>query len=117
MAKIVIPTLISTTEFQPTPVMQKFVIAYISDKEGLSPNQILKSLGHSEQLWYQWKAKPQFLPWLQRVANDYLGTVVLIDVHKAVYREAIRNSAQDRKLYLERFDADYKPASKLDIDA
>lgn len=112
-----IPSLIATAEFTPTAIMQKFALVYVQDKEGLSPNQILKGLGHSEQLWYQWKKKPHFQAWLQRVCTEFFGTIALSNVHRAIYLRALGNSPPDAKMFLERFDKAYRPTSKTEIDA
>lgn len=114
--KITLPSLLGTKEFTPTVIMQKFALAFMQNLEA-SPNQVLKKLGHSEQLIYQWRAKPGFRQWLNMVTDDYMGSMGLAQVKKAAFREALKHSAQDRKLLLERYDPEYKPQSALDVNA
>ena len=38
------------------------------------------------------------------------------EVHKSIYNNALGNSQADRKLFLERFDTDYKPTIKTEHD-
>jgi len=110
-----IPSLVSCDGFEPTTAMQKFAVAYIQQPE-LSHCEILRALGYSVQLWYQWQHKPGFKPWLQKVVSDSMSGIRLTEVYNAIYRRACDNSPQDAKLFLERFDKDYKPTNKTELE-
>jgi len=116
-----LPAIIGIAEFKPTGTMIEMICHYLQNAaEGhpKTPLQILKELGHSKQNWYDWhKRKEGFADWFNTVITEYHSRFGLHDVYNAIYREALKNSAQDRKLYLERFDDKYRPKSEQEIKA
>jgi len=108
-------SLVATEEFQPSGLMIKTLCAYLessADDELLTPYQLLEKMGHDKSNWYQWLKKPLFVKWWNKAAADYHSTEGLPNVHKAIYRNALKSgNPSDRKLYLERFDPEYKPAT------
>lgn len=116
MPKIQMPSLLGTAEFQPSPLMMQFAVAWVQfENTGKSPHAVLVAMGHAGQNWYRWEKLPYFSQWLQKTTTEFMGTTGLADIYRAMYREGMRHSAQDRKLMLERFDPSYKPASAVDL--
>ena len=116
-----LPSLVGCAEFVPTGLMIQTLCVYLqsfTNKENKSAIKILKETGHSTRNWYNWiYSKPGFIDWWNKVIADYHANYGLSDVYNAIYREALKNSAQDRKLYLERFDDKYRPKSEQEIKA
>jgi hypothetical protein len=110
------PSLVGNTEFTPTAAMIRFALAYAQQLD-VAPTRILKNLGYSPALWTQWNAKQKFKTYLQQAVAEIMGTGGLAEVYRAIKREALKHSAQDRKLYLERFDSEYRPAKELALSA
>lgn len=113
-----LPSLVGTQEFAPTAIMIQTLCAYLeavkqqdNSSEPPSATDILVSLGHARQNWYMWKKRPLFMDWWDKACNKFYQSSGLNDVYSAIYRNAVTNSQADRKLYLERFDKQYKPAS------
>jgi len=115
-----LPTLVGTAEFTPTGLMVQTLSKYLlslCNTERKSAIMILSEDGHSKQNWYNWiYRKPGFMTWWNKVITDYHANYGLADVHNAIYRRAIGNSPQDAKMFLERFDDDYRPTSKTEME-
>ena len=115
-----LPSMVGTKEFEPTGLQIQTLCGYLSAINGIdniSPLDVLTSLGRATTNWYNWIRKPAFLTWWNRAIEEYFTGHGLKEVHRSIYRNALGNSAQDRKLFLERFDAEYKPTTKTEIDA
>lgn len=111
---IQLPSLVGTQEFTPTGLMIKTICAYLlafERDEFVLPYKILEKLGASNKNWYNWLKKDGFIKWWNRACGDYHADIGLGRIHVAIYRRALGNSSQDAKLYLERFDKDYKPTT------
>lgn len=111
---IQLPSLVGTQEFKPTGLMIRTLCAYLQALERgehILPYKILKGLGSSDKNWYNWLRKEGFIQWWDKGVGDYHVSIGLSRVHIAIYRRALGTSPQDAKLYLERFDKDYKPAT------
>lgn len=111
---IQLPSLVGIQEFTPSGLMIKVLCAYLqglSKDSSLSVLQILDSLKASKQNWYNWQRKEGFIEWWTQAIQKYHTTTGLSHVYGAVYRRATASSPQDAKMYLERFDKDYKPAT------
>lgn len=113
---IALPSLIATQEFEPTAMMIKVISVYLESlkniEKPLTPPEILEKLGHSRRSWYYWLEKPLFQKWWEQACEEFFSKTGLYKVHSALYRYALLpNSPQDRKMYLDRFDPNYKPAT------
>ena len=91
-------------------------MTYLQANSELTPQQILKSIGKSDVNWYVWQQKPLFKQWWSMACADAMKATVLPQVHKAIARRALTDSSADAKLFLERFDQEYKPTTKQEID-
>jgi len=77
---------------------------------------VLAENKHSKQNWYNWQRKQGFIEWWNEAQREYHSTTGLSHVHKAIYHNALRDTGTaDRKLFVERFDQDYKPKSAQEI--
>lgn len=109
-----LPSLIGTQEFTPTGLMIKVLCVYLQaleKQEDKSALQILSSLGSSKQNYYNWLKKEGYTEWWDKAVADFHSNIGLAGVYNAIYRRAKGNSPTDAKLYLERFDKDYRPAT------
>lgn len=110
-----LPSLVGTKEFRPTGLQIQclcgFIESLVVNKEQ-EPTKILTGLGRADTNWYGWLKKDGFLDWWNQAIEEYFTGHGLREVHKAVYRRALGNSPQDAKTYLDRFDKDFKPATK-----
>ena len=113
---IALPSLLSTQEFEPSGLMIKTLCAYLesirkSNGQTVTPQQIIVELGHDRTNWYNWQKKQLFTKWWSQSCEEFHQKTGLYNVHSAIYRRAIDNSPQDAKMYLDRFDPNYKPAT------
>lgn len=116
---IQLPSLIGTQEFTPSGLMIKMLCAHLQSLELQEPMSVIKLLiedGHSRSNWYDWLRKPGFVEWWNKACTDFHTNIGLSKVYMSIYRRAMCNSAQDAKIYLERFDDGYKPTSKTEMD-
>ena len=102
--------------YKPTALQAKLCYADIhQNPEGLSPTRLLTKLGYCRNNWYVWQGRdPAFIEWFDSVVHSALPSDALRNVHRAMYSEALKGTAQDRKLFLQRFDKGYKPKSSSD---
>lgn len=111
---IKLPAMVGTTQFTPTGIMIETLCSHLQvtgDKGLMSPTEILRANGRSATNWYRWQEKEGFIEWWTAAQAEYHSRLGLGDVHKAIRRRALGNSPQDAKLYLERFDKEYKPTT------
>ncbi|MHC4498513.1 MAG: phBC6A51 family helix-turn-helix protein [Planctomycetota bacterium] len=87
-----------------------YIEASIRDPD-VTPQDICRELGIHRSLYYKWRKNPQFGLWLREVFNSHFKGEGLQQVYSAMLRRGAANSPQDAKLYLERFDVDYKPTT------
>lgn len=104
-------------KFQPTELMIEFMNTYLAvlarDGKAVKPYEILsKEMGRNPQNWYNWQSIAGFTQWFLDRRASFHETVGIANVHDAIYENALKDSAQDRKLHLERFDAKYKPRTE-----
>lgn len=114
---IQLPSLVGTQEFTPSGLMVRTLCAYLQafeKEQPVSALQILSSFGNSKQNWYNWHKKEGFAEWWNKATEDFHANIGLAGVYNAIYRRAKGNSPADAKLYLERFDKEYKPGTKQD---
>lgn len=107
-----LPSLVKTKEFSPTGLQIQVLCAFLDgmrEENNPSPRQILIALGRAAENWYGWQKKPDFLNWWNKALEEHFGGHGLTEVHSAIFRRATQNSAQDAKLFIERFDPKYKP--------
>ena len=115
-----LPSLVGTQEFEPTGLQIQVLCAFLealNDGQQVEAISLLDAMGKAKTNWYNWLKKEGFIQWWNRAIEQYFSGYGICEVHAAIYRNALGNSAQDRKLYLERFDKDYKPTSKTEIKA
>jgi len=108
-----LPTIARVEEFAPTGKMIQALSVYLlaMDKDkSLSGCQAAIEAGCSNKLWYKWLKRPHFIDWWNAAVAEYHKSTGLSDIYGDIFKFARRavNHA-DRKLYLERFDKDYKP--------
>ena len=100
-------------EFSPSKAMINFAALYVqalAKQPFIKPLQVVRDTRVIvEGTYYRWLCKPGFQKWLDKVQKEYFETTGLSRVHKAIYDNALSNSQADRKLFVERFDQDYKP--------
>lgn len=106
------------SDFKPTPLMLEFAqkyIAEIDDGNDISPTKVLEAMGKSKQNWYYWLKRAGFIKWFLNYQQNFYKTFGLANVHNSIYTHAIKDSPPDRKLYVERFDKEYKPKTEQQI--
>lgn len=112
---IKLPSLVGTQEYEPTGLQIQVLCAYIeaiNAEEQAEPIRLLKAMGKAPTNWYNWLKKKGFIEWWNKAIQEYFTGHGLSEVHSAIYRRALGNSSQDAKIYLERFDKEYKPTTK-----
>lgn len=110
-----LPSLVSSEEFEPSGLMIRTLSVFLQcleAKEAQSPTECLEAQGKDKSNWYKWRAKPDFVTWWTKAIEEYHTRTGLSHVHNSLYQAALTpGGATDRKLYLERFDKDYKPTT------
>ena len=113
------PSIVGNTDYTPTALQLKVLCGYMEGIEkgiDASPMQILKADGHARKNWYNWTNKTGFMAWWSRSLSEFHLHTGIPEVHKAMFRRARKDSSADAKLYLERFDKDYKPTIRTEVD-
>lgn len=108
-----IPAIVSITHYQPTVLQLKVLCVYLQaldSGEVKKPTEILRGFKKKVQNWYYWQKKMGFIDWWNAACQEYHKNVGLSSVHSHMLRRATQESAQDAKMYMERFDPKYKPA-------
>jgi len=120
--KVVSDPMFGNKEFMPSALQMQFAQIYLKRLDmdmpigkGLEISILENDLHRNIQNWYQWKKKPGFMKWFLALKENFHNTLGLANVHNATYTHAVKESPQDRKLYLERFDAQYKPQTSQNI--
>lgn len=113
---ITLPALIATQEFEPTAMMIKVLSVYLESikqhEKPSSPVDIIEKLGHAKRNWYYWLEKPLFNKWWTKACEEFFTRTGLYNVHSTLYRCALlTNCPQDRRVYLDRFDPNFRPAT------
>jgi len=85
--------------------------------EQANPLSLLDALGKAKTNWYGWLKKGGFIEWWNQAVGEFFSGHGLSEVHASVFRNALGNSPADRKLFMERFDKEYKPVSKYEVGA
>ena len=104
-------------EFRPSAKQRAFWEALISSPPGanLSKAALAKRTNTSYSLILNWHKDERFLQWLDvqrsRVAEEKLDAV-----WKAMYDKAVEGNVPAARLFVERFDKDYKPVIKNETD-
>ncbi len=115
---VAMPTMLLDAEFRPTQNMGIFMAAYLQAlvlQPDIKPLQVIsKTHIISVQQYYIWRKKAGFQAWIDRCVTEFFEHSGLTRVHTRIYETACDNSAQDRKLFLERFDAKYRPTQGLE---
>lgn len=110
-----LPSLVSSEEFEPSGLMIRTLSVFLQcleAKEVQSPTDCLEAQGKDKSNWYKWQAKEGFIKWWTKAIEKYHTRTGLSHVHNSLYQAALApGGATDRKLYLERFDKDYKPTT------
>ena len=114
-----VPVLIDTEEFHPTCLMQKVLLAHlreISDPDCeyiTNPPKFLTAMGHDRSNWYKWQRMEGFRQWWDKAIEEELcgGTLRKVHANLAKLAQTHRDSSTI-KLFMERFDKDYKPTTK-----
>jgi hypothetical protein len=115
-----LPSLVGTQEYDPTGLQIQVLCAFletVNRGQQADPISLLAAMGKAKTNWYNWAKKEGFMSWWNRAIDEYFSGHGIREVHASVYRNALGNSAADRKLYLERFDEGYKPVSRTEIEA
>ena len=103
--------------YKPTILMVRALVAYVRSDGSMSVPQVIRDVvGGDYSAWYRWRADPKFTQWWSSCVDHALRDSMLSRVHLAMFRRACKDSAQDTKTYLERFDKEYKPSSALTLD-
>ena len=100
-------------DFVPTPLQCKLLLAFVKDSEERQPKEVLKEeLGSGMNLWYMWrKGSPGFIKWWNSCLAAIYSGFGVPEVWSAVKKRAIRHSDAAAKLFIERYDAQYKPST------
>jgi len=112
---IKLPIIVGTQEYEPTGLQIQVLCAYIeaiNAKEQAEPIRLLKAMAKAPTNWYNWLKKNGFMQWWNQAIEEYFTGHGLSEVHSAIYRRALGNSSQDAKIFLERFDKEYKPTTR-----
>ena len=112
-------TIYGVDGFIPTGLQIRCLVAFVRSNGQKSPAQVLRDdAGGSYRTWYRWMADDNgFINWWKTCIDHALKGPILSRVYLAIARRAMKDSNQDAKLMLERFDKDYKPQSGLSIDS
>ena len=80
--------------------------------------KLAEQLGITKQAIYGWNDCKEFVEWWAKHRQKFFETR-LDHIHAAIYARATglsaKGSTQDAKLFLERFDEDYVPASRKEL--
>ena len=116
--KIISSPVLGNAEFRPTNLMMRFVELYVKTLEAdgeVSPWKVMKELGSDNMNWQRWSHNPKFMKWFMSCCESYHSNIGLANVHNSIYKHAIKESPQDRKLFVERFDKGYKPQTSQSL--
>lgn len=117
LIKTSISPLYKTGDFEPTAAMLQVVDAFLNAEEPISRRQAVEATGHHPTLLYQWLKKPGFKQWWTQAVDKKIETLHLADVKKALLYSAIkRYDTAAAKILLERYDQQYKPITKQELD-
>lgn len=104
-------------DFEPTAAMLQAVDAFLNAEEPISCRQAVEATGHHPTLLYQWLKKPGFKQWWTQAVDRKIETLHLADVKKALLHSATkRYDTPAAKLLFERYDRQYKPTTKQELD-
>ena len=116
---ISVPALIDTKEFHPTCAMQKVILAYLKEisdpgcDKVTNPARHLAAMGHDRSNWYKWQKHAGFRQWWNKTIEEELTGGILQKVHTNLANLAMtQQNPSVIKLFLERFDKEYKPATR-----
>jgi hypothetical protein len=108
--------IVGSNGFSPTALQLKWLFAFFEAEPNKHPSVVLQEVGGERTTWYRWRDDPAFNEWLASSCREWFGVVGLTNVHKAIYRRAVTDSPTDAKVYLERFDGQYKPTTRQEMD-
>ncbi len=104
--------------------MQKCLLAHLREigdpkcERVTSAPMLLKVMGHDRSNWYKWGNLQGFKGWWSRALEDQLTGDTLRRVHLNLAKLAqTQRDSSIIKLFLERFDKEYKPATRLEHSA
>lgn len=104
-------------DFEPTTAMLQALDAFLNAEEPISRRQAVEATGHHPTLLYQWLKKPGFGQWWTQAVDRKIETLHLADVKKALLHSATkRYDTPAAKILLERYDPQYKPITKQELD-
>jgi len=109
------------TKFEPTETQRNLLEVFKAEDYDVTVTDACKSVGISRETYYNWMEIGAFREWwMDRAEHHFtlLKTSIFSATHKAATSEKSqpRGSSADRKLFLERFDKDYMPKSRKDIN-
>jgi hypothetical protein len=118
-----VPALIDTKEFHPTCTMQKVLWAHLKEISNpecdkvTNPAKILAKMGHDRSNWYKWQKQTGFWEWWNKAIEEELEGGILNRVYANLAKLAMtQRDSSVIKLFLERFDKKYKPATRQEYD-
>ena len=107
----------SQKKWKPTRNQVKFLSAFMTLAPTERPTNVLLAMkvGISQQALYKWFRKVEFMAWFDRQIEKHLNAD-LARVWASMRGQAIGGDCTAAKLFVERFDGDYKPTSKQELD-
>jgi hypothetical protein len=105
----------SGTKWQPSPDQERLLSVFQDANYDISVCDACANADVPRKNYYNWHGNPEFGRWWQDQAEGHFR-LQLHRVQAATFAHALgggpRGSAQSAKLYLERFDKNYCPASR-----
>ncbi len=110
-----------TSDFHPTNLMERVLLRRLHEignpnhEKLTNPPVFLKAMGFSKSAWYKWQGMPGFKNWWEVCLEEHFSGDILrrIQAHHAALALNANDSSM-LKLYYERFDAAYKPATEVE---
>ncbi len=97
---------------------QEYALKYAKERDfDYVINDLAEELGISRQAIWNWNKTPAFMRWWKKEREIHFKSL-LDRVHAKAFQRATGKGAgnvQDAKLFMERFDPDYIPASRKEI--
>ncbi len=110
------------TDFKPSGTQQSLLGAFRNQDYDISVTDACKAAGITRETYYAWMRIEGFRDWWISEAERHF-TLQKTQVFASIFGAATgkvtgkpQGSPQDRKLYLERFDKDYMPKSRKDVN-
>ncbi len=103
--------------FNVQPKMKHLVAVWLKAGPGerLTRQSMAEAIGASPTTVGNWFHDPDFCEWFEKETNRHVSLQLTL-VWQAMYDKAVGGNVPAAKLFVERFDKDYKPVVKTEAD-